>query len=92
MGVPRDPQGQSPMLEVSLFSEVLSDVSASADAPTALKLLYTRRESSFALGLSIRSIDILVATKQLAIRKVGRRILITASSLESFAQAEVSAQ
>ena len=38
------------------------------------KLLYTKREAAFALGISVRSIDYLIATKQLEARRIGGRV------------------
>ena len=40
------------MPEVSLFSEILSDLSASADETPIPKLLYSRKETAYSLWLS----------------------------------------
>lgn len=50
------------------------------------KILLDRRSAAAALSISIRSLDILVATKQLASRRVGRRRLIPRVELERFAR------
>jgi len=50
------------------------------------KLLYTRQEAAFALGLSVRAVDYLTASQQLATRRIGKRVLIVAESLRQFAR------
>ncbi len=47
------------------------------------KLAYTKTEAAFALGLCPRTIDNLIAAKELTARKIGRRVLIPASALRS---------
>jgi hypothetical protein len=77
------------MPEVSSYSDdsFTFDIAAAADASFTgvTKLLYSRREASWAIGLSLRSLDGLVASGQLKTRKMGRRIMIPASELEKFA-------
>jgi hypothetical protein len=78
------------MPEVSLFSEVLTDVSAAADTPTVPKLLYSRRDGAHALSLSIRNLDGLIASGQMKVRKVNRRVLIPHAELVRFAEADLN--
>jgi excisionase family DNA binding protein len=52
------------------------------------KLLYTRREAAFALGLSVRSVDYLVAKKELSVRRIGGRVLIPSSEVHRFARSD----
>lgn len=49
-------------------------------------LLLTRVESAALLRVSLRTLDLLVSTKQLPSRKVGRRRLIPRAELERFAR------
>ena len=51
------------------------------------KFLFSREEAAFALGLSIRSIDYLVADRRLDHRKNSGRILIPRESLRRYAAA-----
>lgn len=51
------------------------------------KLLYSRKDAAFALSLSMRSIDYLIAGKQLLTRRIGNRILIPADEIRRFARA-----
>jgi hypothetical protein len=51
-----------------------------------LKLLYSKRDAAAALSLSIRTIENLIARKELVARRVGARTLVVASSLEAFAR------
>ena len=79
------------MPEVSLFSEDSSavfDIMAAADNREVPKLLYSRKDAAFALSISIRSLDYLVAAKQLPFRKVGKKILIPHASLVKFSRAD----
>ena len=51
------------------------------------RLLYPRREAAFQLGISVRSLDYLIANKQLSFRKIGKRVLIHYRELQRFAGA-----
>jgi excisionase family DNA binding protein len=77
------------MLELFNFSAPVS-IMAAADDREISKLLYSRKDAAFALSISIRSLDYLVAAKQLKFRKVGRKILIPASELSRYARADHS--
>ena len=61
---------------------VIEELSACADVA---KMLYTRKESAFALGVSVRSVDWLIARKELAPRRLGKRVLVPAAELEKYA-------
>lgn len=50
------------------------------------KILVSKREAAAALSLSVRTIENLIARKELVARRVGRRTLVVASSLTSFAR------
>jgi excisionase family DNA binding protein len=51
-----------------------------------LKLLYGKREAAAALSLSVRTVENLIARKELVARRVGSRTLVVASSLFAFAR------
>jgi excisionase family DNA binding protein len=51
------------------------------------RLLYTRKEAARQLSISVRSLDYLIATKQLATRRLGKRVMIPHSELVRFARA-----
>jgi excisionase family DNA binding protein len=53
------------------------------------KLLFTKKECALMLSLSARTIDNLIATKELPVRRIGRRVLIHRTSLEKFAVGSV---
>jgi len=56
-------------------------------APIATKMTtiaLSKREAARTLGVSIRTIDRLIALKELPVRRLGRRVLIPRASLESF--------
>jgi len=48
------------------------------------ELVVTRKEAGEALRLSLRTVDKLLATGQIAARRVGRRVLIPQAEIERF--------
>jgi excisionase family DNA binding protein len=50
------------------------------------KLLYSRREAAQMISVSIREIDKLIASSQLAAIRIGRRVLVARNALERFAR------
>jgi len=52
-------------------------------------LLLTKRQAAFALGISVRSVEYLLAKRQLEARQLGRRKLVTRRSVERLARADV---
>jgi len=48
------------------------------------KLAFDRRESAELLSISLRTLDSLLARKELRSRRVGRRVLIARDELERF--------
>lgn len=51
------------------------------------KFLYTRKEAAHAIGISVRSLDYLIAGKLLETRRIGKKVLVTRASLAAFASA-----
>jgi hypothetical protein len=54
--------------------------------PVSERLLYPRKEAAFKLGISIRSLDYLIAGKRLRAQRVAKRVLVHAKELERFAR------
>jgi excisionase family DNA binding protein len=52
------------------------------------KVLYTKREASHLLSISLRSLDYLIVSQQLPTRRIGRRVLIHRDSIEQFARTD----
>jgi hypothetical protein len=50
------------------------------------KLLYSRQNAAEALSLSVRSIDYLITTRRLPMRRVGGKVMIPASAVRRFAR------
>ena len=73
------------MPELSNFSIVLDSLSASADDRGIAKILYSRKDAAFALSLSIRSLDMLIAFGQLDVRRMGKKVMVPAESLNRYA-------
>lgn len=51
------------------------------------RLLYDRKEAARQLSISVRSLDYLIAGKQLETRRIGRKVLVTRASLVRYAAA-----
>ena len=50
------------------------------------RMLYSRTEAARQLSISVRSLDYLIAGKQLDTRRIGKKVLITHASLVRFSQ------
>jgi excisionase family DNA binding protein len=48
------------------------------------KLLVSRREAAQLLSVSLRHLDGLISSRELPVRRIGRRVLIARRSLERF--------
>jgi hypothetical protein len=53
---------------------------------TIQKLLFDRKSAAFALSVSVRTVDYALAAGEFDTRKIGRKTLITASSLRKYAE------
>jgi excisionase family DNA binding protein len=56
------------------------------DSLPSQRLLYSRHEAARQLSISVRSIDYLIAGKELETRRIGKKVLIPHGSLSRFAQ------
>jgi excisionase family DNA binding protein len=57
------------------------------ESPAALfqfKLQYSREEAAALIGVSLRTLDRLVAEKEIVVRRIGRRVLINRDVLTQF--------
>jgi excisionase family DNA binding protein len=54
------------------------------------KLLCSKKETADALGVSLRTVDNLIARKELVVRRVGRRVLVPLAELEKFTRRDHS--
>lgn len=52
--------------------------------PPPSRLAHSKVEAASLLGVSLRTIDNLIAQKEITVRRVGRRVLIPATSLTAF--------
>ncbi|HUJ95785.1 MAG TPA: helix-turn-helix domain-containing protein [Terriglobales bacterium] len=50
------------------------------------KLLYSKRQAAEILSLSLRTVDNLIATKRLVVRRIGKRVLVPKEALEELAR------
>jgi excisionase family DNA binding protein len=53
-----------------------------------LKLLLTKETAANALSISLRSLDYLIANKQIPTRQIGRRVLVPVGALKRYALAD----
>ena len=51
----------------------------------AARLLYDRKEAARQLSISLRSLDYIIAAKELDTRRIGRKVLVTHASLVRYA-------
>lgn len=51
-------------------------------------ILLSKSEAARMLGLSLRSLDHLIAAREIAVRRIGKRVLIARSAIEAFANSE----
>jgi len=61
------------------------DAKREANVAPVERLLYGRKEAAFALSISVREVDYGLSFGEFETRRVGRRVLITASSLKRWA-------
>jgi hypothetical protein len=52
------------------------------------KLLYSKQDAAEALSLSVRSIDYLITTQRLPMRRVGGKVMIPAGAVRRFARGD----
>lgn len=52
------------------------------------KLLYDRKSAAFALSISMRALDYLIAKRSLLTRRLGKKVMIPAGELKRFAAAD----
>jgi excisionase family DNA binding protein len=55
---------------------------------TAPRLLYDRKEAARQLSVSMRSLDYLIANKQLSFRRIGKKVLVPHAELVRFARGD----
>lgn len=49
------------------------------------QILLSKRQTAQVLSISIRTLDKLIQSRKLLVRKIGRRVLISRSAIEQFA-------
>jgi len=64
----------------------VGDISAAAISPDTPKLLFSRKEAAYSLGLSLRSIAILLKNGELGYRRCGTKVLIPHQELVRFSK------
>ena len=55
-------------------------------------LLISRREAAALLGLCLRTLDYVIARKEIIVRRVGRRVLLPRLAVERFVNASAVAR
>lgn len=62
----------------------LSNAYSQQSNPLFFKLQFSRAEAAVMLGVSQRTLDRLIAEKQLPVRRIGRRVLVHRDAIASF--------
>jgi len=62
----------------------MHDCSTENTAPNVVKLAYSKAEAAKLLSVSARTIDNLIALKELTVRRIGRRVLVPHTSITAF--------
>jgi excisionase family DNA binding protein len=53
---------------------------------TEQKILFSKRDAAEMLSVSARTLDYLIAMRELEVRRVGRKVLVPRSEIERFAK------
>ncbi len=75
------------MRQVLLFMPKLKPTS-SIPAVIQSRMLYDRKTAALQLSISVRSLDYLIAGKQLATRRIGKKVLVPYRELVRYARAD----
>ena len=59
---------------------------ATVTAITSTRMLYDRKEAARQLSISVRSLDYLIAGRELETRRIGKKVLIPHASLVRYSQ------
>jgi len=62
----------------------MQDCSTEHTAPTVVKLAYSKIEAAKLISVSVRTIDNLIAMKEITVRRIGRRVLVPHTSITAF--------
>lgn len=54
--------------------------------PPTTKILVSKRDAAQLLSISLRSVEYLIARKELPTRRIGKRVLVPRAALEQFAR------
>ena len=69
------------------MSNATSNKAPLSNSPEA-RILYDRKGAARALSISVRSLDYLIAGKQLNTRRIGKKVLVSHGELVRFARAD----
>jgi excisionase family DNA binding protein len=59
-----------------------------SESQTAIAFLSVKREAAALLSISPRALDYLLANKQIAVRRIGSRVLVPMTELQKFSRAD----
>jgi excisionase family DNA binding protein len=62
----------------------MQDCPSSATIIPFPKLAYSKNEAAQMLSVSLRTIDNLIAQKEITVRRIGRRVIVPATSITAF--------
>lgn len=79
---------QLPVLERHRKVPNMQEQSVNRSDEKIVKLLHSKREAAQMLDVSPRTVDNLIAFKELEVRRIGRRVLIPHSALLNFVRTD----
>jgi excisionase family DNA binding protein len=65
---------------------------SNGQTPPLVKLGYTKSDAAKTLSVSVRTIDNLIANKELPVRRIGKRVVIPYAALVSFMKSDHSTE
>jgi hypothetical protein len=68
------------------FSTVVSLMAVAAPTELPTKILYDRKSAAYALSISVRSLDYLIANKRLNTVKMGSKVMLSHGELVKFSR------
>jgi hypothetical protein len=68
------------------FTAIVNLTAAAASTELPTKILYDRKSAAYALSISVRSLDYLIANKRLNTLKMGSKVMIGHGELVKFSR------
>ena len=80
--------GPGPVLALMKTNQATPSVPTKAPSALEPRMLYDRKTAALKLSISVRSLDYLIAGKQLATRRIGKKVLVPHGELVRYSRAD----